>query len=65
LIKGARGFSYIPYNKELKEKSRELRKNITNAEKKIRYNFLNSIGINITKQKPLLNYIVDFYIPSL
>jgi very-short-patch-repair endonuclease len=65
LIKGARGFSYIPYNKELKEKSRELRKNMTNAEKKIWYNFLNEFDTNITRQKPLLNYIVDFYIPSI
>ncbi len=80
-VKGARGFyinwnnkesklktkwfSFIPYNQDLKNKSRELRKNMTNAEKKIWYNFLKTLDISITRQKPLLNYIVDFFIPSI
>ena len=41
LIKGGSGGSnYIKYNPKLKEKSRYLRSNQTNAEKKLRYDFL-------------------------
>ncbi len=56
---------YIPYNLKLKEKSRELRKNMTKSEKKIRYEFLKKIDEKVLRQKPLLDYIVDFYIPSI
>ncbi len=55
----------FPYNHELKEKARELRNNMTEAEKKLWFNFLKNIEINILRQKPLLNYIVDFFIPSI
>ena len=55
---------FIPYDKALKEKARKLRNNSTPAEKRIwatlrtmpffkRYYF--------TRQKPLGNFIVDFY----
>jgi very-short-patch-repair endonuclease len=70
LIKGVRGIlnqdmKFIPYNADLKEKSRELRKNMTEAEKKIWYKYFRNIDIKVLRQKPLLNYIVDFYIPEI
>ena len=57
---------FIPYNKNLKDFSKKLRKESTKSEivlwnelkgKKQRYKF--------NRQKPLLNYIVDFYCKEL
>jgi very-short-patch-repair endonuclease len=64
LDKGGQG-GFIPYRDDLKEKSRNLRKEMTQAEKKLWYNFLNTLNLPILRQKPLLDYIVDFYISSL
>ena len=63
----------LPYNPKLKERARVLRKNMTTAEKKIRFNYfqglqknnLNNKKIRILKQRPIWDFIVDFYIPSL
>ena len=54
------------YNKNLKQASRDLRNNMTEAEKllwsKIRGKQI--LGLQFYRQKPILNYIVDFYCPS-
>ena len=56
--------SHIPYRSDLVEKSRELRKTMTVAERKF-YNFiLKSESFNNIKwdrQKPIDNFILDFY----
>ncbi len=56
----------LPYNKELKQYSRELRKNMTEAENllwsKIRRKQLK--GYQFYRQKVIGNYIVDFYCPK-
>jgi len=56
----------LPFNKKLKNLARELRKNMTNAERllwsKIRRKQLN--GYQFYRQKNIGNYIVDFYCPS-
>lgn len=56
----------IPYRKDLKATARDLRKNMTDAEKllwsKIRRKQLK--GVQFYRQKPLGKYIVDFYCPS-
>lgn len=56
----------IPYNKKLKANSRYLRNHGTPPEillwKKIRKD---ALGYRFNRQKPLLNYIVDFYCPTL
>jgi len=53
----------LSYNKNLKEYSRELRKNMTDAERllwpKLRGKQLE--GLQFNRQKPIGNYIVDFY----
>ena len=52
---------HIPYNPKLKERSRALRKNMTEPEKKLWFGFLKSRNETFLRQKPLDNYIVDFY----
>ncbi len=59
--------AFLPYNKELKLRSRDLRNNPTLAEilfwncvKAAKFN-----GYKFNRQKPLGNYIVDFYCKSL
>ncbi len=58
---------YIPYNKNLKEFSRRLRNNSTLSEVLL-WEYLRAgkmMGYKFNRQKPLLNYIVDFYCKSL
>ena len=53
------------YNNKLKERARELRKNQTTAEKKLWYQYLNKSEYRFIRQRPIGNYIADFYSPSL
>ncbi|MCJ8210164.1 DUF559 domain-containing protein [Mucilaginibacter sp. RS28] len=55
--------SIIPYNSNLKELAQELRNNGTPGEIKL-WQCLKGkrfLGFDFHRQKPLLNYIVDFY----
>ncbi len=67
-VKGElKGVGYIPYNPKLKEYARQNRKNPTPAEKKMwellcRKQF---DGLKFTRQKPLEDFIVDFYCSEL
>jgi len=59
--------TYIPYNKKLKEFSQKLRKNSTLSEVLL-WDYLRAKkmkGYKFNRQKPLLNYIVDFYCKEL
>ena len=49
------------YNKNLTEKSRSLRKNMTKEERKLWYEFLKNYEVRFNRQKVLGKYIVDFY----
>jgi very-short-patch-repair endonuclease len=63
-----RGLPYIPYNTNLKELSRTNRKNPTKAEKKIWNEVLRNKQfekLKFHRQKPIDQYIVDFYCPEL
>ncbi|MGS0706063.1 endonuclease domain-containing protein [Acinetobacter sp. ANC 3781] len=54
-----------PHNKYLKQPSRDLRNNMTEAEKLL-WPLLRSkqiSGLQFYRQKPILNFIVDFYCP--
>lgn len=58
---------YLPYNKNLKLFSRQLRNESTLAEVLL-WKYLragNVRGYKFNRQKPLLNYIVDFYCKKL
>jgi very-short-patch-repair endonuclease len=65
--KGGRGdFIVLPYNKNLKDLARVLRKNMTDAERrlwsKIRRKQLKEF--QFYRQKNIVDYIVDFYCPA-
>ena len=55
-----------PYNKNLKQPSRDLRNNMTDAERLLwqRLRRKQILGLQFYRQKPILNFIVDFYCPS-
>ena len=55
---------FLAYNPNLTAKARELRKNMTEAEKKLRYKFLQPLDIKVLRQQPIDKYIVDFYVAS-
>ena len=50
--------------KKLKQYSRQLRRNMTNEEKHLWYDFLKKIPVTVHRQKVIGNYILDFYIAS-
>ena len=56
-----------PYNKNLKQPSRDLRNNMTDAEQLLwqRLRRKQILGLQFYRQKPILNFIVDFYCPSV
>jgi len=56
---------FLPYNRKLVEKAKELRKNLTLAEKTIWVNYLQTFKYKILRQRPIDNFIVDFYCPQL
>ncbi len=57
----------LKYNKNNKQNARNLRKNMTDAERvvwsKIRKKQL--LGVQFYRQKPIADFIVDFYAPSI
>lgn len=56
-----------PYNKNLKQASRNLRSNMTDAEQLLwqRIRRKQVLGLQFYRQKPILNFIVDFYCPTV
>jgi very-short-patch-repair endonuclease len=56
---------YLPYNPDLVAKARELRKNMTAAEKKLWYSYLKSFKFRVLRQRPIAFFIVDFYCAAL
>jgi very-short-patch-repair endonuclease len=60
--------NYIPYNSSITKKARENRKNPTPAESKLWFEVLQNRQLahfKFTRQKPLVQYIVDFYCAEL
>ncbi len=52
----------VPYNSKLKEIARQLRKNGTMTEAMVwKYIKNKQLGVDFNRQKPLADYIVDFY----
>ena len=55
----------IPYNKNLKELSKSLRSNLTEAERCLWIRLrLKHLGYVFYRQKPIGDYIVDFFCPK-
>lgn len=63
-------WKYLPYNSNLSERAKEMRKNLTLSERKLWKLYLQWFNkrwgnkITILKQKIIDNYIVDFYVPK-
>ena len=55
----------LPYNRRLKTKARSLRTNPTDAELHLGYHLRRKqiFGVPFYRQKPIGNYIADFYAP--
>ena len=56
---------YIDYEPSLKELARDLRNNMTQAEKNLWYHFLSTCPYKFQRQKPIDWYIVDFFCNEL
>ena len=56
----------LKYNAALKQKARQLRQNLTDSERVLwsRLRGKQLLGVQFYRQKPLGNYIVDFYAPA-
>lgn len=54
-------YKFTGYNHNLKEQSRELRKNMTEQEKRLWFCFLKVYPIKIYRQRVIGSYIADFY----
>ena len=54
----------IAHNKKLIKNAQTLRKNMTDEEKRLWYDFLKKLPFTVNQQKNIGNYIVDFYIHS-
>ena len=57
----------LPYNRRLKTKARSLRTNPTDAELHLGYRLRRKqiLGVQFYRQKPIGNYIADFYAPAV
>ena len=58
-------YDYLPYDNKLTARAKELRNNMTAAEKKLWYDYLRTHKYKFTRQKPIDKYIVDFYCSEL
>ena len=54
----------IKYNQNLKNLARNLRNNMTKEERKLWYEYLRNCKVRFLRQRPIGNYIVDFYSPK-
>jgi len=57
----------LEYNKKLKVPARELRKNMTDAERLLwsRLRRKQLMGVQFYRQKPIGSFVVDFYAPAV
>jgi very-short-patch-repair endonuclease len=55
------GARWIPYRTKLTRRAQALRRDPTPAEKKLWYEFLRDLPHKFTRQKPLGQYVADFY----
>ena len=53
---------HLPYNPDHKMRARRLRHTMTLPERKLWKGFLQKLDVTVLRQKPIDNFIVDFYI---
>lgn len=51
----------IPYNTDITDRARQLRKDMTESERKLWFCYLKNCGVRFYKQRQIESYIVDFY----
>lgn len=56
---------HLPYNSALIPRAKELRRNMTPAERKLWHNCLKTFPYRVLRQRPIDNFIVDFYCAAL
>lgn len=56
---------HLPYNPKLVQRAKDLRKNMTLAEKRIWYDYFRNFKFRVLKQRPIDHFIVDFYCHEL
>jgi very-short-patch-repair endonuclease len=56
---------HLPYNPDIVSNAKKLRKNMTPAEKKLWFGFLRTFPFRVLRQRPIDNFIADFYCPKL
>ncbi len=57
-------YNYTEYNDELKDRARELRRKQTDEEARLWYDFLKDVKPKFYRQRPIGNYIPDFFCPK-
>ncbi|MCX6556559.1 MAG: DUF559 domain-containing protein [Candidatus Aminicenantes bacterium] len=56
---------HLPYNPDLVERARAMRKNMTVSEIKLWLGLLRHFKYRVLRQRPIDNFIVDFYCPKI
>jgi very-short-patch-repair endonuclease len=56
---------HLPYNPKLISIAKQMRQNPTPAEKKLWQNYLRNFPVRVLRQRPIDNFIVDFYCAAL
>ena len=59
---------FLPFRKDLKEKAQDNRRNMNRPEANLWYEILSNrklLGYRFYRQKPVLDYILDFFCPKL
>jgi very-short-patch-repair endonuclease len=56
---------HLPYDHRLIPRAKELRKNMTAAERKLWHQYLRTFEFRVFRQRPIDYFIVDFYCPTL
>ena len=56
---------HLPYNAQLVARAKELRQNLTPAEKKLWQEYLRNFPFRVLRQRPIEYFIVDFYCAAL
>jgi len=56
---------HLPYNPNLVDRAKDLRKNQTDAERIIWVTLLKKLHFRVLRQHPIDNFIVDFYCPAI
>ena len=56
-----KNYNFCAYNKNLKEASRKLRKEMTSQERRLWFVFLKNHPVKFVRQRPIYKFIADFY----